>query len=184
MAWTRGRIFLKFSLVFKVLSLSHFFIKSNETTTLHTFHWCSIRMWNLKKIHWVLSEIWPGHEPGQTDSGQTEKLKPISPRFTMAKKSDQNYCLDCVFVWFCVFLLWFVLDQCSMNRSIRSKQAMLLRIVRLSNIVGLSDKVRLEYYIRQITKVCRTSVHDLSNIRLINFWTLRSWLELISIGHK
>ena len=37
-AWTRSRIFPKISLVFKILSFSQFFIKSNETTTLHTFH--------------------------------------------------------------------------------------------------------------------------------------------------
>ena len=74
MAWTRGRIFLKFSLVFKVLSLSHFFIKSNETTTLHTFHWCFIRMWK-NPLSTFGDMAWTRT---RTD-GQTEKLKPISP---------------------------------------------------------------------------------------------------------
>ena len=94
-AWTRGRLFLKFSLVFKVLSLSHFF---HEIERKHDVAHLPLMFYpygKLKKIPlstfgdmaWTRSRT-DGQTDGRTD-GQTEKLKPISPRFTGDNKIVQ-----------------------------------------------------------------------------------------------
>ena len=91
-ARTRGRIFPKLSYIFKILSFSHFFIKSNQKhdvahPPLMFYPYVKFKnfpMSTFGDIAWTRGRT-DRRTDGRTDrrtDGQTEKLKPISPRFT------------------------------------------------------------------------------------------------------